>query len=525
MKKNNIRIIAAAAGILSLAGCSNDGGGSDAGSITIDASIGRATKVSYNGNAAQFSAGDRIAVYGWMGSSTEVPAKLVVNGVRNTLGTDGKWTPATQMLWKTVTDAHYFLGVYPAKDITDFTADPYTLDPSADGDLLVATNLSGVKATGGAVLLNFDHVMAKLNVNLKFRSEWEQTPTVTSVTATAQTAATVNYLAKEVTANGAATQVALTEMDSPAAGFGRSFSGLQVPQAIRTITVTIGGKEYAYQSSDDIILTGGHYTTVNLNVGRDKLELSTISITGWDTESLPDNETVPFELDNNGHEYVNMGLSVMWGTCNIGATAQDEYGDYYAWGETETYYESLDPLTWRAGKTGYYWDGYSMCTEYLNVEFKKFNRYSSANGNYWYDYPMTPADGKTELKDYDYEDDVARYELDGGWRIPSPAEWEELINTDNSTWDWKTTADGYAHPGYLVTSKITGNSIFLPAAGAYLFTDNVPIDYEGNYWSGSIDKYIPYSAHHLHFHNGNVEMQRRDRIYGLSVRPVCPRIP
>ena len=290
MNKYNINKIAAIA-LFCFVACSKELSPDVTGCITVDASIGRATKVSYNGNAAQFSAGDRIAVYGWMGSSTEVPAKLVVNGVRNTLGADGKWTPATQMLWKTVTDAHYFLGVYPAKDITDFTADPYTLDPSADGDLLIATNLNGVKATDGAVILNFDHVMAKLNVNLKFRSEWEQTPTITSVTATAQTAATVNYLVKEVTANGAATQVSLTELDSPETGFDLSYSGLQVPQAIRTITVTIGGKEYVYRSSDDIKLIGGQYTTINLNVGMDSMTLSTISITGWETENLPDAET------------------------------------------------------------------------------------------------------------------------------------------------------------------------------------------------------------------------------------------
>ena len=290
MNKYNINKIAAIA-LFCFVACSRELSPDVTGCITVDASIGRATKVSYDGNAAQFSAGDRIAVYGWMGSSTEVPAKRVVNGVRNTLGTDGRWTPATQMLWKTVTDAHYFLGVYPAKDITDFTADPYTFNPSAVSDLLIATNLSGVKATGGAVTLNFDHVMAKLNVNLKFRSEWEQTPTVTSVTATAKTAATVNYLVKEVTANGAATQVALTELDSPETGFDLSYSGLQVPQSIRTITVTIGGKEYVYRSSDDIKLIGGQYTTINLDVGMDSMTLSTISITGWETENLPDAET------------------------------------------------------------------------------------------------------------------------------------------------------------------------------------------------------------------------------------------
>ena len=269
MKKNKIYILAAAAAIFALAGCTKDPGPTDGGEITVEASIG-ATKVSTVGDNSAFEANDRIAVYAWTGGATAVPDSRVVDGVVNTLGSDGKWTPATKMIWGSMTTPHYFLGISPVPAaIADFTAAPFTLDPSSAAytasDLLVATNFgtgnAGLTAAGGAVLLAFDHVMAKLNVNLKFRSEWDTTPAVSSVTVTAKTAATVNYLTKTATvdATAAAGEVPLNELSTPATGYGRSYSSLQVPQAFHKITITIAGKEYVFQSTDDIVLAGGRY--------------------------------------------------------------------------------------------------------------------------------------------------------------------------------------------------------------------------------------------------------------------------
>ena len=296
MKKNNIYLAMA---LLALAACNKEIATTEAGDITIDASIGAMTKVSYDGASTSFTAGDQITVYAWMGSAAAVPDTRVVDGVRNTLGTDGKWTPATQMRWKTVTDAHYFLGVYPAKDITNFTADAYTLDPAAytASDLLIATNLSGVKASGGPVSLNFDHAMAKLNVNLKFRSQWDATPAVSSVTVTAKKTATVSYLTKAVTATGGTSEVDIPAAASAATGYTLGYSGLQVPQTgVKVVTVTIAGKEYVYESATDIPLESGKYTTLGLIVGKDKLELGSISVADWEAgTTLPDGNAVPFD--------------------------------------------------------------------------------------------------------------------------------------------------------------------------------------------------------------------------------------
>ena len=506
MKINNIKKITAVAVILSLTGCSNDGRmGADvnAGSITVDASIGPMTKVAYNGNATEFSVGDQIAVYGWTGSADAVPAKLVVNGVRNTLGADGTWTPTTQMLWKNSTDAHYFVGVYPARDITDFTADAYTLDPSPEAytasDLLIAANLSGVKAAGGPVKLKFDHAMAKLNVNIRFGNEFAVTPTISSVKVIARKNATVNYLTKSVTATGEADSIGIPAAATVATGYAYSYSGLQIPQdGVTTIIVTIADKEFVYTSTTDIQLQSGQYTTLGFIIGKDRLDLSSVSVSDW-TTATDLSGGVARLFYHNGHEYVDMGLSVKWATCNVGATKMDDYGDYFAWGETKSQYYTI-----------YDWSSYRYCKGSINTLTKYCSKSEYGYNGY--------TDTKTTLEP---DDDAASYNWGGSWRTPTKDELEELI--PNSTWDWKTSADGFAHSGFLVTAKINGNSIFLPAAGFYFSRDFWRFEEVGYYWSSTIVLMNPNSVYMLRFGFDNkIDDLAHERHFGKSVRPVCP---
>ena len=274
MKHISILLCAA---LISITGC-DKALESSSRNITVKASIGTLTKVEYSGNKASFVSGDKIFVYAWTGSSTAVVTPLVVDGVTNTF--DGsKWTPASQMLWDDDSSQHYFLGISPEHKVTDFTADAYTLDPAqyAASDLMIATNLTGLVPSDTPVELNFTHALARLDVNLTFRSQWSEAPTVTAVTATAKKTATVDYLAKAFSVTGTAAPVAL------AAAANNAWSGLQVPQAgVKTITVTIGGKDYVFTHTADIPLVGGKYTTVNLTVGRDVIELAdAISISDW----------------------------------------------------------------------------------------------------------------------------------------------------------------------------------------------------------------------------------------------------
>lgn len=281
---NKKTIICIGAVLLTLTGCNKDLGQMEAGSITIEASIGQMTKVSYNGNASSFTDGDTILLYAWTGSGSEVPATRIVDSVPNRF--DGStWIPSRDMRWKNTDESHYFLSVYPVyANMTSFTAAPYTLDTDnyTASDLLIATNLGGTKSTGAPVKLNFDHVMAKLNVNLKFRSQWNGTPAVSSVTVTAKSAALVNYLTKSITATGSASAVNIPAVSAVPDGYALSYSGLQVPQdSINRIAVTIEGKEYVYTSDTHIPLASGKFTTLNLTVGKDSISLSSFAVTDW----------------------------------------------------------------------------------------------------------------------------------------------------------------------------------------------------------------------------------------------------
>lgn len=550
MKKNNIRIITAAAGILLLAGCSNDGGmgaDADAGSITIDASIGRMTKVSADGT--NFTAGDAIALYAWTGDATSVPGTRVVDGVINTF--DGtNWTPASMMRWQKYGVTHYFLSLYPVPgSVTSFTEAPYTLDPAdyTASDLLVATNLNGVTPSNGIVNLTFEHVMAKLGVNIKFGDEFSSDPDVTSVTVSARKNATVNYLTKSVTATGDESYVPLTAQSEPATGYKKSYSGLQVPQTIRRITVVIDDKTYIYDSASGITLTSGKCTNVGLIIGRGKMELATMSITDWEAgESRSDAEVFLQHKKIAGHEYVDMGEVIiggvkkhlLWATCNIGADNPWDYGDYFAWGETAPYYaegySQEKPCThWRDGKNDYNWNSYSFMTENKKDRYY-ITKYTFADNNtngIWYDGTIFKGDNgdgveHTDFASYNYVDDAARQIWGDKWRTPTYEEWMALCDDTKYTWHWETDYMGSGINGMLVICKdglnsSAINSIFLPANGWRYDGGFSGVNKYGNYWSSSIgNSQGSHFAWDLFFGYNNKVMLDDFRYNGFSIRPV-----
>lgn len=307
MKKIGIALI-----ILLLAGCNKEANLSNGNAITVKASIGAISKVSYStdGNSTSFTEGDGIAVYGWTGNADEVPAARVVDGVVNTLGADGKWTPQKQMLWKNVRDRHYFLGVFPARSITDFKADEYTLDPSdyTASDLLIAKELSGITHTKNPIGLEFNHAMAKFVVRLTFRSQWDSAPTVTSVKVISKKKGTVDYLAGKVTADGAAEALNMSAVDNA------TWSALQIPQdGVRTISIRIDGNDYVYTHGSDIPLVSGKYTTIGLIVGNDKIELDSggVSVIDWESGAPVSGEATL--QDNSEAESIEAtGENVVW---------------------------------------------------------------------------------------------------------------------------------------------------------------------------------------------------------------------
>ncbi len=195
----------------------------------------------------------------------------------------------------------------------------------------------------------------------------------------------------------------------------------------------------------------------------------------------------------NGHEYVDLGLSVKWATCNVGATKPEEYGDYFAWGETQP--------------TDYYdWSTYKWC----NGSYKTHTKYCT-------DSYFGTVDNKTTLE---MSDDAAHANWGGSWRMPTDAELTEL--REQCTWTWTTQNGVY---GYKVTSKKSGytnKSIFLPAAGYRDDSDLYDAGSLGLYWSSSLSTDSPYDACELYFDSDDVDRSSNGRCYGQSVRPVCP---
>ena len=207
--------------------------------------------------------------------------------------------------------------------------------------------------------------------------------------------------------------------------------------------------------------------------------------------------------DPNGHAFVDLGLTsgLKWATCNVGATALTEYGDYFAWGETEPYYSSQNPLTWKRGKSkGYDWPSYQWCNGSYDTQTKYCTRS---------DYGTI--DNKTVL---DPEDDAAHANWGGTWRVPTDSEWTELRT--ECTWTW-TTQNGVN--GRLFTGP-NGNSIFLPAAGYRYNTRLLDPGSSGYYWSSSLSTYNPPSALYVYFHSDDVLKNGDLRCRGVSVRPV-----
>lgn len=221
----------------------------------------------------------------------------------------------------------------------------------------------------------------------------------------------------------------------------------------------------------------------------------------------PSNPNQPFnpskpEKTANGHGYVDLGLSVKWATCNVGANTPEEFGDYFAWGETQP-------------KEVYNWSTYKYC----NGSYFTITKYN--NDSVW-----GVVDDKTVLE---LKDDAAHANWGGDWRMPTIEEQIELI--DNCTFTY-TVQNGVN--GCIVTSKKNGNCIFLPAAGARgeWYDEKNSTGVYGFYWSSSF--LMCYAGYGFLLHEfrdgadayiisyGSVGDDIRGRAVGQSVRPVLP---
>ena len=291
--KTKYYIFALAAMTMTLGSCSdseNTTGTEAPKSITVSTSIGKMTRITTDEKGAQaFSEGDEISVYAWTGSADKVPAaaERVVNNAINKL-TDKVWVATPQMLWKNNLDQHYFIGIYPTKNVDNLTADTYTFNAENQlaSDLLVAVNVKGLSYTKDAkdaVKLDFTHVMAKMVVNLSYKNQWGGTPTVKNVVVSdAVKEATINYLTKAVTP----TATAQADFEVPATVANTQYVSVLIPQnGIQKLAITIGDKTFIYDNGTPFNFESGKITTINLEVGRDQVILDEVKISDWENGS------------------------------------------------------------------------------------------------------------------------------------------------------------------------------------------------------------------------------------------------
>ena len=249
------------------------------------------------------------------------------------------------------------------------------------------------------------------------------------------------------------------------------------------------------------------------------------TIVDWDAVEA---ELVPIPDPANGHAYVDLGLRVggnkiLFATMNIGASAPQEYGDYFAWGETSKRYTSISGDSVVGGSF-----------EWSNCPYHTGSTYNTG----WSKYIPTgkesytvsgTADNKLVL---DASDDVASALWGGSWRMPTAEELCMLINgdgsstdsdeADNVTYSWTDDYNGTGVHGYIITGKgsFSSASLFLPAAGVCGGTGLNGVGDFGHYWSRSVSSGNPNYAWYLYFEDGDQCMVCDNRCYGRSVRPV-----
>ena len=279
--------------------------------------------------------------------------------------------------------------------------------------------------------------------------------------------------------------------------------------------------------TQSVSLTGLEGSTNNLYVALCNYNATAYTLTATDaagntytygpkTATFTNGKYYEVKVKMKTHEYVDLGLpsGTKWATMNVGASSETDRGLYFAWGET----------TGHAFGSGYEFSQDNYAWYNSTDKYTKYKR----DGSSW-DYEVLESD-----------DDAAAKIWGGVWRMPTKAEWEELLNEDNCTWTWTTDykGDGSNVAGVIVTSKKAGytdKSIFLPATGQYNGDNNTGSEIYANYWSKSLYTDNAGSEHEpLYYYNFAWKLeilydserlyyrrvQNDYRYYGIGVRAV-----
>lgn len=203
------------------------------------------------------------------------------------------------------------------------------------------------------------------------------------------------------------------------------------------------------------------------------------------------------------YEYVDLGLTVKWAKYNIGATSESDYGLYFQWGDTQGY--TAEQVGSGSGKKYFGWEDYKYWTGNTGSGSSGMTKYNST-------------DGKKVLE---ASDDAATANMGGQWRMPTEAEFNELINTANTTSAW-TTVNGVVY-GAKFTSKKSGYTdkyVFFPAAGLCYDGSLYNKGGFGYVWGSTLYSSDVIYGRDLNISNGYRFMTRDSRRFGISVRGV-----
>lgn len=515
---------AALSGCILLASCShseiNDVAEQQSVQATFSGSINQMTRVL----GTSWEANDAIGIFMLQNGTTNLTGDVA--NVEYVTSGDGTFTAsnADATIYYPVNKSKVdFVAYYPYSTLSGTANDPTFVVSNWNGvahnklDLLVAKSTAH-NVTNPEVAFDFYHQFSKLELNLSADTETGLTDAdlagVKVRIKDINRPATFHFVDQTVSYATALDEDVFMQV----AANGKSASAI-IPsvKGSEIIFVLANGDSFTWDISSLSFESGKCYTySIALKANPIAVEAQLTSvINDWNTVqggliSLDqDAVTNNVQYDSNGHGYVDLGLpsGTLWATCNIGAEKPEDYGNYYAWGETKGYGEenTSNAMNYSyAGtytKTCYLWETNKYCqgsdetlTKYCNI---------SSYGT---------VDNKTVLE---ADDDAATANWGGDWRIPTYAEWQELQN--NCTWTWFTLNGAN---GYKVECKTNGNHIFLPAAGFYHESDLMRVSSHGYYWSATLDESLPSCARSLCFFSRYAYTTNGGRYSGQSVRAV-----
>lgn len=444
--------------------------------LTVKASYGKEatrTVVASNGTTIMWSPGDAINMFYGSGSagkfteqSLSGPATYAeFNGVLNVVTGSNE----------TGTGARSFWGVYPYNEANTCDGSSVTMTiPSIQlpAENTFANGLNPSVATG----LGLDLVFYNVGSWFIFTVESEG---ITSATLTGNNGEDlVGKVKVTMDSEGHPSAVIIdgeksVTMNAPEGGFtpGVQYYMVILPQTLQqgyTLTLSKGDQTASF---------------VNTN--------SSEFIRSWYRRKQKADSGLEFESSS---DYVDLGLSVKWAKVNLGASSPEEFGDYYAWGETTP--QSSGAYSWASYRWSAAGNSFSF-TKYCS-DYNYGNYYTVRDRNYV----------------LDPQDDVASVKLGGNWRMPTDQEMDELLT--NCTWTWDSSRSGY-----IVSSKVNNNSIFLPSAGRK-YSNKIESGV-GYYWTSSHESVYSnqqYYAQGLYFTSSSHTFSSSLKCNGLSVRPV-----